>query len=85
MPMAVPATVPPSRLCTKFVPPIVFAQEVWGTISMFVFVILMCEALPRPFQKNIHNLLCAGTLPANMVQKNIERYGGTLPISFGIL
>ena len=33
MPTAVPATVPPSRLCTKFVPPIVFAKEVLGTIS----------------------------------------------------
>ena len=35
MPTAVPATVPPSRLCTKFVPPIVFAKEVLGTISIF--------------------------------------------------
>ncbi len=30
MPTAVPATVPPSRLCTKFVPPIVFVKEVRG-------------------------------------------------------
>ncbi len=34
MPTAVPATVPPSGLCTKFVPPIAFAKEVLGTISM---------------------------------------------------
>ena len=37
MPTAVPATVPPSRLCTKFVPPIVFAKEVLGTISILFF------------------------------------------------
>ena len=40
MPTAVPATVPPSRLCTKFVPPIVFAQEVRGTISI-VFLLFL--------------------------------------------
>ena len=41
---AVPATVPPSRLCTKFVPPIVFAREVLGIICI-CFVISMRPVL----------------------------------------
>ncbi len=47
MPTAVPATVPPSRLCTKLVPPIVFAKEVLGTISI-LFVISMRPVLCLP-------------------------------------
>ncbi len=48
MPTAVAATVPPSRLCTKCVPPIVFAQEVRGTISICFFVISMRPVLCLP-------------------------------------
>ncbi len=47
MPTAVPATVPPSRLCTKFVSLIVFGKEVLGTIS-FSFVISMRPVLCLP-------------------------------------
>ncbi len=48
MPTAVPATVPPSGLYTKFVPPIVFAKEVLGTISIFSVVISMRPILCLP-------------------------------------
>ena len=33
----------------------------------------------RPFQKDIHNWLRAGTLPAKLVPTNIEIQGGALP------
>ncbi len=54
MPTAVPATVPPSGLCTKFVPPIVFAKEVLGTISILSVVISMRPVLclPQHIPKN---------------------------------
>ncbi len=38
MPTAVPATAPPSRLCTNFVPPMVFAKEVLGTFLFFIYM-----------------------------------------------
>ena len=46
MPAAVPATVPPSRLCTKLFPPIVFAKQVWGTTSIFVCYFYETGTLP---------------------------------------
>ncbi len=44
-----------------------------------IFLYRCAKHCRRPFQKDIHHWLRAGTLPANLVPTNIEIQGGTLP------
>jgi len=63
---------PTLRRCLRYI------DYVGCKIYLYYCIIVLlyyCE----PLQKCIHNLVCAGTLPAKMVPKNIEIQGGTLP------